>query len=186
MALTPSNMLELGTQAPDFRLVNAVTQSPTTLKDVMGKKGLWVMFICNHCPYVVHIRQQLVKVAHHVLDQGIGVVAINSNSIESHPQDGPVHMRALATEEGWRFPFLFDDTQNVAKAYQAACTPDLFLFDDAGQLVYRGQFDDSRPGKDVPVTGNAFLKAVEALLSGQPPVEKQVPSMGCNIKWAAR
>jgi len=186
MALTPSNMLELGTKAPDFRLVNAVTQKPTTLNDVMGKNGLWVMFVCNHCPYVVHIRKQLVKVAHEVLDKGIGVVAINSNSMESHPQDGPSHMKTLATEEGWRFPFLFDDTQQVAKAYQAACTPDLYLFDASGTLVYRGQFDDSRPGKDVPVTGNAFLSAVDALLAGRPPLAKQVPSMGCNIKWATR
>ncbi|MFZ5469727.1 MAG: thioredoxin family protein [Myxococcota bacterium] len=183
MALTPSTMLELGTVAPTFRLINAVDGQPVALDDVAGPRGLLVMFICNHCPYVVHIRQELIRVAHQALDRGIGVVAINANSQESHPQDGPPQMKELARTEGWRFPFLFDDTQEVAKAYRAACTPDLFLFDKDRRLYYRGQFDGSRPGNQVPVTGGDLSAAMEQMLAARPAPSKQRPSMGCNIKW---
>lgn len=183
MALTPSTMLPLGTQAPNFDLEDAVSLRRMSLSHVKGPKGLWVMFICNHCPYVVHIREVLVQWAHRALDLGVGVVAINSNSVETHPQDGPQHMKTLALAEKWRFPFLFDATQEVAQAYHAACTPDLFLFDSNLKLYYRGQFDGSRPGNKVPVTGQDFGSAFNALLSGAEAPSKQVPSMGCNIKW---
>src|SRR5581483_5847887 len=145
MAATPSTMLPLGTTLPAFTLPNAVDGKAVASSALGGKSGTLVMFICNHCPYVIHIRQELIKVAHEALDLGFAVAAINSNSIKTHPQDGLEHMKALAAAEGWRFPFLFDETQGVAKAFHAACTPDLFLFDKHGALVYRGQFDDSRP-----------------------------------------
>lgn len=183
MALTPSTMLPLGTAAPDFNLENAVDGQRVRLTD-LPPGPLLVMFICNHCPYVVHIREVLGPLVAEYQARGLRVVAINSNSEQTHPQDGPVHMRALALEKGWRFPFLFDKTQEVAKAYQAACTPDFFLFDPERRLVYRGQFDDSRPGRpNVPVTGKDLRAALEDVLAGRKPAEDQRPSMGCNIKW---
>lgn len=183
MALTPSTMLPLGTAAPDFDLENAVDGQRVRLADV-PPGPLLVMFICNHCPYVVHLRDVLGALMAEYQARGLQVVAINSNSEQTHPQDGPSHMRALALEEGWRFPFLFDKTQEVAKAYQAACTPDFFLFDKERRLAYRGQFDDSRPGRpSVPVTGKDLRAALEELLAGRKPAEEQKPSMGCNIKW---
>ncbi len=183
MALTPSTMLSLGTVAPDFNLDNAVDGQRVRLADVLPNP-LLVMFICNHCPYVVHIREGLGALMAEYQARGLQVVAINSNSEQTHPQDGPSHMRALALEKGWRFPFLFDKTQEVAKAYQAACTPDFFLFDKERRLVYRGQFDDSRPGRtDVPVTGKDLRAALEDALAGRKPAEDQKPSIGCNIKW---
>jgi hypothetical protein len=177
-------MLPLGSPRPATKLPNTVDDSIVDLDALAaGKRGALVMFICNHCPYVVHVRAELVKLAHEAQDRGLAVVAINANSVISHPQDGPPHMARLAREEGWRFPFLFDDAQDVARAYRAACTPDLFLFDAAGKLAYRGQLDDSRPGNGKPVTGRDLRAAVEAVAAGQAPSTDQKPSIGCNIKW---
>jgi len=184
MAATPSSMLPLGTPLPDFTLTNAVDGTSVRSVDAAAQaKGLLVMFICNHCPYVIHIRKELLKVAHQALDAGFKVLAINSNSVRTHPADGPEHMATLARGEGWRFPFLFDETQAVAKAFRAACTPDFFLFDAKGQLAYRGQFDDSRPGNSVPVTGSHLRQALDALSQGRLPSPEQKASIGCNIKW---
>lgn len=183
MAATPSTMVSLGTDAPRFELENPRTGGKDSFDGVRGKKGTLVMFICNHCPYVVLIRQKLLEVATAAIEQDIGVIAINANSEESHPQDGPEHMKALAEEENWPFPFVFDRDQKVAQAYQAACTPDFFLFDADAKLFYRGQFDDARPKADAPVTGEDLQKAIDALLAGQPAPSEQLPSLGCNIKW---
>jgi peroxiredoxin len=177
-------MLALGTPMPPFALTDAITGARVDSAQVSaGKRGTLVMFICNHCPFVVHVRAALIGVAHEALDRGLAVVAINSNSIDSHPQDGPEHMAKLARDEGWRFPFVFDDTQAVAKAYDAACTPDLYLFDAAGKLAYRGQLDDSRPGNDIAPSGRDLRAAVSAVAEGVAPSQDQRPSLGCNIKW---
>jgi hypothetical protein len=177
-------MLPLGTPLPAAVLPNTVDGRQVDLAEIArGKRGTLVMFICNHCPFVVHIREELVKVAHQALDRGIAVVAINANSEISHPQDGPKHMAQLAKDEGWRFPFLFDQTQDVARAFQAACTPDLFLFDAGAALVYRGRFDDSTPGNGRPVTGRDLRAAIGAVAEGQAPSADQAASIGCNIKW---
>lgn len=183
MAETPSTMLPLGTPLPDFELPNAVDGGTVRAKALDAPHGVLVAFICNHCPYVIHIRQELVKVAHEALDRGVAVVAINSNSEATHPQDGPVHMKALAQAERWRFPFLFDQSQDVARAFHAACTPDLYLFDAGRRLVWRGQFDDSRPRNGKPVTGNDLRAALDAVVAHRTPDGPQVPSIGCNIKW---
>jgi peroxiredoxin len=184
MAETPSTMLPLGTPLPGFRLVDARTNRPVdAAEEARGKKGLLVAFICNHCPFVVHIRQELVRVAHEALDRGLAVLAVNSNDEASYPQDGPEAMRRLAEREGWRFPFLFDAAQEAAKSFRAACTPDLFLFDAQLRLAYRGQFDDSRPSNGKPVTGASLRAAVEAVASGRAPEAAQKASVGCNIKW---
>ena len=182
MVNTPSTMLPLQTTAPDFSLTDAVSGNAVSLSDAEGK-ALLVMFICNHCPFVIHVRDELTGLINEYLDRGLGVVAINSNSIETHPQDGPDKMKELAEEMGWTFPFLFDSTQEVARAYRAACTPDFFLFDGDRKLVYRGQLDDSRPSIDVPATGSDLRAAIDAVLSGNPVPSDQKPSMGCNIKW---
>jgi thiol-disulfide isomerase/thioredoxin len=177
-------MLALGTAMPPVHLVDTVTFANVDVaKLAQGKRGTLVMFICNHCPYVVHIRKELVRVAHEALDRGFAVVAINSNSVESHPQDGPSHMAELARSEAWRFPFVFDESQDVARAFRAACTPDLYVFDAAGKLAYRGEFDDSRPANGKPVTGRDLRAALEAVASGKAPAPEQRASIGCNIKW---
>jgi peroxiredoxin len=176
-------MLPLGTTLPSFSLPNAVDGKSVASGSLSGKSGVLVMFICNHCPYVIHIRSELLKVAHEALDQGFSVVAINSNSTRTYPQDGPEHMKTLALSESWRFPFLFDETQDVAKAFHAACTPDLYLFDANRQLVYRGQFDDSRPKNAKPVTGADLRTALSTVARGAVPSPDQRASIGCNIKW---
>ena len=177
-------MLELGTALPEARLPDAVGGAEIDLRALAaGKKGTVVLFICNHCPYVVHIRKELVAAAHEALELGLAVVAINSNDVGTHPQDGPEPMGKLAKSEGWRFPFLFDEAQGVARAFHAECTPDLYVFDGGQRLVYRGQFDDSRPSNGKPVTGRDLRAAVEAVASGRPPGKEQTPSVGCNIKW---
>jgi thiol-disulfide isomerase/thioredoxin len=187
MVKTASDMLSLGTSAPDFRLKDAVSGREVSLADQPAGQPLLVMFICNHCPYVVHVRGEFARLER---DYGgrVSIVAINSNSIQTHPQDGPDSMRALALELGWNFPFLFDATQDVAKAYHAACTPDFFLFDEvtdgARRLAYRGQLDGSRPGNAVPVTGSDLRAAVDALLAGREVGSDQHASLGCNIKWS--
>lgn len=183
MVMTPSTMMSLGTRAPDFTLTNAVDGKKVSLSDFSGSKALLIMFICNHCPFVVHVRDEFGRIEKDYADKGLRIVAINSNSLETHPQDGPEHMKKLATEMGWGFPFLFDESQEVAKAYHAACTPDIYLFDGNMNLAYRGQLDDSRPGNDEPVNGKDLRRAIDAILAGKEPPAEQTPSAGCNIKW---
>ncbi len=182
MVNTPSTMLPLQTEAPDFSLENAVTGKTVSLSDLDGKAYL-IMFICNHCPFVIHVRDEITRIAKEYGERGVAVVGINSNSAETHPQDGPDKMKELARELGWTFPFLFDSSQEVAKTYRAACTPDFFLFDSDRKLVYRGQLDDSRPSTAVPVTGKDLRAALDRLLAEEPLPADQRPSMGCNIKW---
>jgi peroxiredoxin len=182
MVRTPSTMLPLGTPAPDFSLPN-VDGRILALADVAGPRGTVVMFICNHCPFVKHVADELARLGRDCLVRGIGVVAISSNDVAMHPADSPEQMVHEAEERGYPFPYLYDETQEVAKAYRAACTPDFYLFDAGRKLVYRGQLDPSRPGSDVPVTGRDLRAAVDALLSGNPPLAEQVPSLGCNVKW---
>lgn len=183
MAKTASTMLALGTQAPAFSLPDACTGKVHARDDFKEKQALLVMFISNHCPFVIHIRGHFKRLEEDYAPRGVQIVAITSSSEQTHPQDGPSHMRALAEAEGWGFPFLFDRTQEVAKAFRAACTPDFFLFDRERRLVYRGQFDDARPGNQVPVTGRDLRAALDAVLAGRPVSADQRPSLGCNIKW---
>jgi len=183
VAATPSTMLPLGTSAPDFALEDTVSGETVSLSDFADSSGLLVMFLCNHCPFVIHVRDELVRLGQEYQERGIAVVAISSNDVETHPQDAPPNMKAMAEEEAWNFPYLFDADQSVAKAYRAACTPDLYVFDGDMKLFYRGQLDGSRPGNDVEVTGADLRGALEALLSGAPAPEEQLPSLGCNIKW---
>ena len=183
MAAVESIMLELGTKAPNFTLP-IVTGGILKLEDYSKRsRGVVVAFICNHCPYVKHINEQLVKVADRYIQKGIGFVAVSSNDAVKYPDDAPEKMIEVARKEKYPFPYVFDETQEVAKSYMAACTPDFFLFDSNLSLVYRGQFDGSRPGNEKPVTGEDLIAAIEAVLKGESPVEKQIPSIGCNIKW---
>lgn len=182
MPLTPSTMLPLGTEAPSFS-IPATNGQVVSSGDFRERKGLLVMFICNHCPFVKHIRSDLAEFARDYEDTGLALVGISSNDIVAFPEDDMVHMKEEVIDAGYVFPYLFDETQSVAKAYRAACTPDLFLFDSDRRLVYRGQFDGSRPGNDVPVTGVDLRAAVNAVLAGRTVGEEQVPSAGCNIKW---
>ena len=184
MARTPSNMLPLGTIAPPFELLDAVSEKKMTLHDLKGKRGTIIMFICNHCPFVKHVNSEISKLAVDYQSQGIGFIAISSNDIINYPQDAPHLMKAVAAEEGYTFPYLYDDTQDVARAYMAACTPDFYLFDANLKLVYRGQLDDSRPGNGIPVSGDDLRKALDALLNDKSIDPNQKPSIGCNIKWA--
>lgn len=184
MARTPSNMLELGTKAPDFSLLNPATQKQVSLSDYKGKPVL-LAFICNHCPYVVLIKEVFARLAKDFQEKGIGVIAINSNDVENYSDDSPEKMIEDAVANGYSFPYLFDKTQVVAQQYKAACTPDIFLFDANHELYYRGQFDDARPNTDIPVTGIDLEKAVDSLVAGKPVPENQKPSLGCNIKWKA-
>jgi peroxiredoxin len=182
MALTPSTMLPLGTPAPDFKLPDT-NGKIVSLADFQGKSALLVIFICNHCPYVIHIRAGLAQLARDYIPRGVGIVGISSNDVESYPADSPARMQDEVKKAGYIFPYLYDETQAVAKSYRAACTPDIFLFDKGQKLVYRGQFDASRPNNGVPVTGSDLLAALDAVLAGKPVSEKQNASMGCNIKW---
>lgn len=175
-------MVELGSRAPDFSLPDS-EGNVVSLSDFEDNKGLVVVFMCNHCPFVKHIRDALAEFARRNASSGIGLVGINANDAQSHPADSPEKMREEARAAGYTFPYLYDESQEVAKAYQATCTPDFFLFDGDRRLVYRGQFDGSRPGNGVGVTGNDLQAAVDALLDGSPLPEEQIPSVGCNIKW---
>lgn len=183
MVKTASTMMPLGQKAPAFELTNTVDGNTVSLTDFQGKAGLLVMFICNHCPFVKHVAQELAALGRDYLPQGLGIVAISSNDLDKYPQDGPEAMKEEAASQGYSFPYLLDDTQQVAKDYRAACTPDFFLFDHNLQLVYRGQLDSSRPSLDTPVTGEDLRAAIDAVLQQQPVPEGQKPSIGCNIKW---
>ena len=182
MVKTASTMMPLGTTAPDFSLVN-VDGRTVSLADFAEAPALVVMFICNHCPFVKHVADELARFGQEYQARGAAVVAISSNDVSSHPEDSPEQMVHEAEQRGYTFPYLYDEDQLVAKAYRAACTPDFYVFDPQRGLVYRGQFDGSRPGNDVPVTGADLRRAVEAVLQGQPVDENQKPSIGCNIKW---
>ena len=184
MALTPSTMLPLGTSAPDFQLPDT-NRKTVALADFKDKAALVVIFMCNHCPYVVHIRSGLAQLAQDYAQKNVAIVGINANDVKNYPADSPAKMKQEAADAGYTFPYLYDETQAVAKAYRAACTPDIFLFDRSRRLVYRGQFDASRPGNGIPVTGQDLRAALDAVIAGKPTSEFQVASIGCNIKWKA-
>ncbi|SNZ00242.1 thioredoxin family protein [Flagellimonas pacifica] len=183
MARTPSNMLPLGTKAPDFQLLDTVSGSSCSLSDGKGEKGTVIMFICNHCPFVIHVNPKISDLGKEYASKGIGFIAISSNDIVNYPQDAPHLMKQKAAEEDYTFPYLYDETQEVAKAYDAACTPDFYLFDSDLNLVYRGQLDDSRPGNGIPLSGIDLQNAIDTLLNGGEISNRQKPSIGCNIKW---
>ena len=183
MALVSSNMLPLGQTMPSFRLDDTVSRTEFDSQTLDTAPAVVIAFICNHCPYVSHLCDGFTTFAEDMLARGVAVVAINANSEKTHPMDGPPHMHKLAKDLGWQFPYCFDETQEVAKAFDAACTPDWYVFDGSKTLIYRGQFDDSRPGNDRPVTGQDVRAAVEAVLTGQAVSQEQTPSIGCNIKW---
>lgn len=183
MALTASTMLSLGTQALDFHLADVVSGEIISLSSFPDKKALLVMFICRHCPFVKHIKEELVQLGLDYFTSDLGIVAISANDANNYPDDSPDSLKAMATELGFKFPLCYDETQETAKAYTAACTPDFFLFDAARQLAYRGQLDESRPSNGKPVTGLDLRAAIEALLAGKPVAGEQKPSIGCNIKW---
>ncbi len=185
MALTESTMLELGTEAPEFALPDVVSGKTVRLDDFRGSKALLVMFICAHCPYVKHIEKTLGKLGADYAGKPLAVVAISSNDVSTHPADSPDGLHAQAKANGFKFPYLYDESQAVAHAYEAACTPDFFLFDKDLRLVYRGQYDSSRPGNSVPVTGEDLRAAIDTVLAGKPVSPDQRPSIGCNIKWKA-
>ncbi len=180
---TTSTMLALGTEAPDFSLPDTVSGDIVSLADYSDKKGLLVMFICNHCPYVKHVRQELARLGNDYSDSGLGIVAISSNDIDAYPADSPEAMKTEAETFGYSFPYLYDETQVVAAAYTAMCTPDFFLFDADNRLAYRGRLDESRPDSGIPVTGKELRAAVDAVLAGDSVSDQQLPSMGCSIKW---
>ena len=183
MARTPSNTLPLGTLAPNFDLYDTVSGKELSLQGLKGTKATVLFFICNHCPFVIHVNEQLVKLANDYADKGVSFIAISSNDVKNYPQDAPDLMRKLAKEEGYPFPYLYDKTQKVAKAYDAACTPDNYIFDADLKLIYRGQLDDSRPGNGVTVTGADIRNALDCLLNGVENTQVQKPSIGCGIKW---
>src|SRR3954471_3516623 len=182
MARTPSRMLPLGTEIPAFFLPDAVSGAVVSSTALIGKPAV-VFFICNHCPFVKHIRSGLSDFGRYCREQGVGMVAISSNDASAYPADAPPAMAVEAAEAGYVFPYLYDESQAVARAFDAACTPDLYIFDARGKLAYRGQFDGARPGNDVPVTGSDARAAVAALLAGSAPISEQIPSIGCNVKW---
>jgi thiol-disulfide isomerase/thioredoxin len=183
MSLTPSNMLPLGTNAPDFKLVNTIDDTFVSLDESKGLNGTLILFICNHCPFVIHVNPQLSKLAKDYVSKGINCIAISSNDVDNYPQDAPYLMKQHAIENDYKFPYLYDQTQDVAKAYDAACTPDFYVFNDELKLVYRGQLDDSRPGNNLELTGKDIRDTLDSLLNKQPISKTQKPSVGCNIKW---
>jgi peroxiredoxin len=183
MARTASNMIPLQTRAPEFSLMDTVSKKMLSLKQLKGQKGTVVFFICNHCPFVIHVNQELVRIANEYKAHGFSFIAISSNDVENYPQDGPELMQKTALDQHYPFPYLYDETQEVARAYDAACTPDIYLFNEDLRLIYRGQLDDSRPGNGIPVTGKDLRNALDAVLHGKPVDTMQKPSLGCNIKW---
>ena len=183
MALTPSEMVSLGSQAPDFSLSDTISGGTVSLSESRGTKATVIFFICNHCPYVKHINAQLVSLARDYQTKGISFVAISSNDAQAYPEDGPDKMKAYAAQLGYPFPYLYDESQAIAKAYEAACTPDFFIYDADLKLAYRGQLDDSRPGNQTVCDGKDIRAALDAMLRGEKPSPRQRPSIGCNIKW---
>lgn len=183
MALTESTMLQLGTKAPAFSLPDTVSGNEISFQDIKGNNGTVVMFLCNHCPYVIHVNQELIRIANDYKEKGIGFVAISSNDAVKYTDDTPDKMKLIAKVLMYPFPYLYDEPQDVARAYDAACTPDLYIFDADDQLYYRGRLDESRPGNDKPLTGKDMRLALDLLLRGEAPMTKQYPSAGCNIKW---
>ncbi|OUS02534.1 thioredoxin family protein [Flavobacteriales bacterium 33_180_T64] len=183
MSLTPSNMLPLGTKAPNFELVNTVNDTLVSLESAKGSSGTLILFISNHCPFVKHVNAQLSQLAKDYHSKGVNCIAISSNDVESYPEDSPLLMKQNAIDHGFIFPYLYDKTQRIAKAYNAACTPDFYVFDEALKLIYRGQLDDSRPGNGIPVTGQDIRNTLDNLIQQLPITEIQKPSIGCNIKW---
>ncbi|QLE55510.1 thioredoxin family protein [Nostoc sp. TCL26-01] len=183
MALTASTMLPLGTQAPDFHLPEVVSGKVISLASFADKKALLVMFICRHCPFVKHIQNELTQIDRDYSASDLGIIAISANDAKNYPDDAPDSLKALATQLGWQFSLCYDETQEIARAYTAACTPDFFVFDGERKLVYRGQLDDSRPSNGKPVTGVDLRAAIDAVLAGKPVNSEQKPSVGCNIKW---
>ncbi len=183
MAVTPSNMMPLGTKAPYFRLPDTISGRLMTLDELKSDKATVIMFICNHCPFVKHVQKELVKLANDYIPRGVSFVAINSNDVVAYPEDSPQRMKEVAQQLGYPFPYLYDESQDIARAYGAACTPDFYIFDQDLRCAYRGQLDDSRPSNDIPVTGKDIRAALDAMLAGKPVSEDQKPSIGCNIKW---
>lgn len=183
MAATASCLVELGTRAPDFSLPDVTTEQDVTLSQFQGAPALLVMFMCNHCPFVRHVLGELVTLTEHYQHRKVAIVAISANDVDQHPEDSPVHMAELARREGFSFPYLFDATQETAKAYRAACTPDFYIYDVDQRLVYHGQMDDARPDNTLPATGDDLRAVLDATLEGVPFPPDQDPSMGCNIKW---
>lgn len=183
MALTASTMLTLGTKAPDFQLSDVISKKTISLATFADREALLVMFICRHCPFVQHIKQELAKLGQDYVNKNLGIVAISANDIVNYPEDAPEKLKAMAEELGFNYPLCYDESQETAKIYTAACTPDFFLFDRDRQLIYRGQLDDSRPSNDKPVTGKDLRAAIEAVLARKPVSPDQKPSIGCNIKW---
>ena len=183
MSLTESNMMNLGTIAPDFDLPNTLSGTTLSLANAKGEKGTVIIFSCNHCPYVIHVNDELISVAQDYASKGINFVVISSNDVDNYPQDSPEKMKALGEDLGYPFPYLYDESQDVAKAYDAACTPDIYLFGSDLSLFYRGRLDGSRPGNSIPLTGSDLRGAIDDLLDQKDPPSKQYPSAGCNIKW---
>ncbi|RKQ50181.1 peroxiredoxin [Roseivirga pacifica] len=183
MARTPSNMLPLGTQAPDFSLFDTISGKKVSLNELKSNKATVILFICNHCPFVKHVDAGIVALAKDYQAKGVAFIAISSNDVQNYPQDGPDLMKEEAEKVGYSFPYLYDETQAVAKAYDAACTPDFYIFDAEMKCAYRGQLDGSRPGNGVPVTGSDMRAALDEILDGKPVSAQQIPSLGCNIKW---
>lgn len=183
MARTPSNMLPLGTVAPNFELLDTISEEKKSLQELKGTKATVIFFICNHCPFVIHVNDQLVKLANDYASRGVAFIAISSNDVENYPQDAPELMKKVAIDLAYPFPYLYDETQDVAKVYDAACTPDNYVFDENLKLIYRGQLDDSRPGNGIEVTGSDIRNALDCLLAGKENSMIQKPSIGCNIKW---
>jgi peroxiredoxin len=183
MAVTPSNMIPLGTVAPDFKLPDTVSGNTYSLQQLRGDKATVIMFICNHCPYVVHVNSEIIRLANDYMPKGVKFIAISANDAVAYPDDAPDKMKELAGRLGYPFPYLFDESQEIAKAYDAACTPDFYIFDKELKLVYRGQLDDSRPSTKLPLTGKDMREALDNLLSGKEIATLQRPSIGCNIKW---
>ncbi len=183
MARTPSNMLPLGTVAPDFSLLDTVSNTALSLNTLRGERGTVIMFICNHCPFVIHVNSELVNMANAYAEKGISFIAISSNDAVNYPQDSPEKMKVHALNEGYPFPYLYDETQDTAKAYDAACTPDFYVFNNDLKLSYRGQLDDSRPGNGISLSGKDLRYALDCLINEEENTESQKPSIGCNIKW---
>ena len=183
MARTPSVMVPLGSEAPKFELLDVKTDKSVKSEDLFGKKGTLIMFICNHCPFVKHVNQQIVQISKDYQNSGIKLIAISSNDIINYPDDSPSEMKKVAIKENFTFPYLYDETQTIAKNYDAACTPDFFIFNSSNKLVYRGQLDDSRPGNNITVTGGDVRNALESLINFEEINPVQKPSIGCNIKW---